>query len=59
MPTFVQKPRTPRYLQQQIHQTLQLTRPPPSVPSLQLYLYLSEQHRGKPKAGVNENKVSG
>lgn len=59
MSTFGQMPRTPRYLQPQIHQTLQLTHPPPSVPSLQLCLYLSEKHRGKPKAGVNENKLSG
>lgn len=49
MSTFVQMPHIPRYLQQQIHQTLQLTHTPPSVPSLQLYLYLSEKHRGKQK----------
>lgn len=49
MSTFVQMPHTPRYLQQQIHQTLQLTHTPPSVLSLQLYLHLSEKHRGKQK----------
>lgn len=59
MSTFVQTPHIPRYLQQQIHQTLQLTHTPPSVPSLQLYLYLSEKHRGKSKRGVNANKLSG
>lgn len=60
MSTFAQMPHTPRYLQQQIHQTLQLTHTPPSVPSLQLYLHLSEKHRGKPKkTGVNENEQHG
>ena len=59
MSTFVQTAHIPRYLQQQIHQTLQLTHTPPSVLSLQLYLYLSEKHRGKSKTGVNENKLSG
>lgn len=55
MSTFAQMLHIPRYLQQQIHQTLQLTHTPPSVPSLRPYSHLSEKHRGKPKTDVNEN----
>lgn len=57
MSTFAQMLRTRRYLQQQIHQTLQLTHTPPSALSLRLHLHLSEKHRGKPKTDVNENEL--
>lgn len=52
MSTFAQTPHTPHCLQQQIHQTLQLTHTPPSVLSLQLYLYLPKKHREKQKKQV-------
>lgn len=59
MSTFAQRLHTPRYLQQQIHQTLQLTHTPPSALSLRLHLHLSEKHRRKPKTNVNDNELSG
>lgn len=55
--TFVQMPHIPRCLQQQIHQTRQLTRMPPSVQPLQLYLHLSENARRKNKS-VNEKEMA-